>query len=70
MEQDIKCVRLEVGDDVCYLGFDFDVTRGRSVRTKDIGRTVRGEMVLVDFNANGEILGIELVGGLKPCQKI
>lgn len=67
MEQTVGCVRVEVGDDVCYL--KFGATEQRSVRTKDIGRTVRGELVLVDFTEEGEILGIELVGGLKPCQK-
>jgi uncharacterized protein YuzE len=63
------CVRIEVDEDVCYIQLGTDRPRvwPKVRHTKDLGMTARGEMVLMDVDADGRILGFELIGG-KPCQ--
>jgi uncharacterized protein YuzE len=36
--------------------------------TEHVGTSSRGEMVIFDYDVDGRILGIELVGDEKPCQ--
>jgi hypothetical protein len=58
------CLHISVPREACYVRFkDVGI-----VRSAEIGRTARGEMMIADFDADGQIVGIELVGGNKPCQ--
>jgi uncharacterized protein DUF2283 len=59
------CVHIEVPKQVCYLRF----AAGVPERTEYVGQSSRGEMVIFDYDAAGRILGIELVGDDKPCQR-
>lgn len=65
-----KCVKVQIPKEACYIYFgerkedDYDVSG-------ELGYTNRGEQVFVDFNKEGEIIGIELLGSdeaPKPCQ--
>jgi uncharacterized protein YuzE len=58
------CVHIDVPPATCYLRF----SDGVPARTEHIGTSSRGEMVIFDYDADGRILGIELVGDDKPCQ--
>lgn len=59
------CVRIAVRRDCCYVAF------GRRtavvVGSEGIGKTCRGETMIADFDADGHVIGIELLGA-KPCQ--
>ena len=36
---------------------------------RDLGVTSRGESIIADFDKEGRIIGLELVGLPKPCQR-
>lgn len=61
----MKCKRLKIPEEVCYIEFK----KEKVSHSKDIGSTNRKEMVIVDLNKKNQIIGIELVGDKKPCQK-
>lgn len=63
----LSCQHYEVPPDVCYIRF---VPRSDTVKrsTREIGFTARGETMIADFDAEGRVIGIELVGGNQPCQ--
>ena len=62
-----SCQKVIVGEQVCYIKF----SDGKSDHSGELPyQTARGEMLIADFDKNGKIIGIELVGptGQKPCQ--
>lgn len=62
-----QCQKIEVATSVCYLRF----VDGRPDHSGELPfETARGGVLIADFDANGKIIGIELVGpaGQKPCQ--
>ncbi len=62
-----RCQKIAVAEPVCYLRF----VEGKPDHSDELPyETARGEMLIADFDANGKIIGIELVGppGQKPCQ--
>lgn len=59
--------KVVVGEQVCYLRF----ADGKPDHSGELPyETARGEMLIADFDVDGKIIGIELVGptGQKPCQ--
>ena len=59
-----QCLRVQVPNEACYVRFS-----GSAVaRSSELGESSRGEMLIADYDANGRIIGIELVGADKPCQ--
>jgi uncharacterized protein YuzE len=63
----MRCQKIVVGDQVCYLRF----ADGKADHSSELPyTTARGEMLIADFDADGRIIGIELVGppGQKSCQ--
>jgi len=62
------CQKIAVDQQVCYIRF-IDGTPDHSSELPY--QTARGEMLIADFDAEGKIIGIELVGpaGQKPCQR-
>lgn len=62
---DDSCQTLAVPETVCELHFSDGETR----EVREIGFTARGEIMLADFDAEGHILSIELIGRGKPCQR-
>jgi uncharacterized protein YuzE len=66
--QDIRttpCKRIDVSPDTCYLRFQEAAVEC----SQYIGTSTREDMVIVDYDASGRIVGIELVGDEKPCQQ-
>jgi len=62
----VECKKKYIPEDVCYIAF----SESRwNTEQEEIGVTVRGEDVIVDRAPNGEIVGFELVGPNKPCQR-
>jgi uncharacterized protein YuzE len=59
-----RCVHVDVPPPTCYLRF----TAGAPANSDHVGTSARGEMVIFDYDDDGRILGIELVGDDKPCQ--
>ena len=62
-----QCQKIAVDQQVCYLRF----VEGQADHSGELPyQTARGEMLIADFDADGKIIGIELVGppGQKPCQ--
>jgi uncharacterized protein YuzE len=62
-----ECQTIVVEEQVCYLRF----VDGKPDHSAELlYTTARGEMLIADFDADGKIIGIELVGpsGQKPCQ--
>jgi Protein of unknown function (DUF2283) len=62
-----QCQKIVVAEQVCYLKF----VDGQPHHSDQLPyHTARGEMLIADFDADGHIIGIELVGpgGQKPCQ--
>jgi uncharacterized protein YuzE len=59
------CNPLHVPSKACYLRFSDD----KVARTGHIGTSTRDEMVILDYDASGRIVGIELVSEDKPCQQ-
>ena len=67
----MKCRHLLVPRDVCYVRFTREKLSSHYDSSEDVGYTRRGEMVIVDYDEDGAILGIELIGSpkaRKPCQ--
>ena len=63
----VDCQKIIVTEQVCYLRF----ADGKPDHSDELPhQTARGEMLIADFDADGRIIGIELVGppGQKPCQ--
>jgi uncharacterized protein YuzE len=61
-----QCQKLSVAQQVCYLRF----VEGKPSQSSELPyQTARGEMLIADFDAEGRIIGIELVGPGKPCQE-
>jgi Protein of unknown function (DUF2283) len=62
-----ECQKIAVGEQVCYLRF---VDEKPDHSNELPYETARGEMLIADFDADGRIIGIELVGppGQKACQ--
>ncbi len=61
------CQKIVVAEQICYLRF----ADGKPHYSDELPhQTARGEMLIADFDADGRIIGIELVGppGQKPCQ--
>ena len=63
-----QCQKILVPEQVCYLRF-VDAAYDRSEELPFA--TARGEALIADLDADGRIIGIELVGpaGQKPCQR-
>ena len=63
-----KCVHIKVPPHACYVifGDEKDRAEGGSDYTKF--KTVLGDAIILDFDAEGRVVGIELVGD-KPCQR-
>lgn len=59
------CVRVTVHRDCCYVAFG--QRTAVVVGSEKVGTSCRGETMVADFDADGRILGIELIGA-KPCQ--
>lgn len=62
-----QCQKVDIAEHVCYVRF----ADGKPHHSADLDyRTARGEMLIADFDSEGRIIGIELVGpaGQKPCQ--
>jgi len=60
------CQKIVVANEVRYIRFG----DGQVDHSNDLPYlTTRGEMMIADFDADGRILGIELVGSGKPCQE-
>jgi len=62
-----NCQKIQVAEQVCYLRFVDE----RPHHSGELPyQTARGETLIADFDAAGNIIGIELVGptGQKPCQ--
>ncbi len=63
-----QCQKIAVDQQVCYLRF----VEGKPDHSDELPyETARGELLIADFDADGKIIGIELVGptGQKPCQR-
>jgi uncharacterized protein YuzE len=62
-----QCQKIAISPQVCYVRF-VEGTPDHSDELPYV--TARGEMLIADFDADGKIIGIELVGptGQKPCQ--
>lgn len=63
----MTCQQLHLDKAICYVRF----APGKVVHTVAINReTARGEMLLIDLDAQGQVVGIDLVApALKPCQQ-
>jgi hypothetical protein len=60
------CKSVSVGRQVCYITF----VEGTPHHSDELTfHTARGEVLIADFDAEGRIMGIELVGPNKPCQQ-
>lgn len=63
------CKNIFVPKDVCYIDFRSRKAKGQIKTAKQMGNTIRGEMVVVDYDKKGRMVGIELLSNDKPCQK-
>ncbi len=62
------CKGLPVAEEICYVRFAGpDAVAHHS---EQLSNTVRGEMVIADYDDRGRIIGLELLGGGKPCQQM
>ena len=67
--KETKCHKIEIPEDVCYMFFARDKKPYKTSGV--IGSTNRGEELIVDFDEDMNIIGIELLGSdeaRKPCQ--
>ena len=67
-----KCKQLHIPRDVCYISFTKKKGLYKATYDQDFN-TVRGEMLTLDYDKKGNIIGIELLGApgcVKPCQRI
>ena len=63
-----QCQKIAVDQQVCYIRF----MDGKPDHVSELPYvTARDEMLIADFDADGKIIGIELVGpaGQKHCQR-
>lgn len=60
------CKIAGIGRDVCYIRFARTAVVVKS--QLQLLKTVRDESIILDLDANGRLIGIEL-GGNKPCSK-
>lgn len=62
-----ECLKVGVPAEACHVRFG---QRTAVVHHSSLleWRTVRGDQMILDFDANGRVLGIELIGN-KPCQE-
>ena len=59
------CQTIAITQQTCYIRF----AEGKPDHSDQLPYlTARGEMLIADFDADGRVLGIELVGEGKPCQ--
>ena len=66
-----NCKHQFVPKDVCYVKFtDKQLDEVGKTHQEDIGVSCRGEMVIIDRNEDGNIIGVELVGEGKSCQQV
>ncbi len=61
-----ECKRINIAEDVCYIGFG---ERPRPHHSDEIGSTRRGELIIANYDEDGKVVGLELVGAEKPCQR-
>jgi len=60
------CQRVQVPAEACYLRFSGQP----GVRSEMLDMmTARDERLIVDYDAKGRVVGIELIGPGKPCQE-
>ena len=65
-DRESRCQKIAVAREVCYIGF----VRQQADHSAELPYlTARGEIIIADFDADGRIIGIELVGSGKPCQE-
>ena len=57
----VNCYRLKIPERTCYIEFK----KEKIVSSKEVGRTNRKEILIIDYNKKNEIIGIELVGDKK-----
>lgn len=64
------CKVVGVSRDACYVRFG--MRTAVVVESRDDGRyrTARGEDIIFDFDADGHVVGLELVGPGKACQEV
>jgi len=66
-----RCKTVSVPPDACYVRFG--PKTGKYKYSEDDWHTARGELMIVDFNADRQVIGIELVGlskaATKACQE-
>lgn len=63
-----SCLKVEIGRDACYLQLVRTIHHPQRITTGPIGHTSDGDWVLIDYDENGKIVGLELIGD-KPCQR-
>ena len=61
-----ECKHLRIEKDICYLEFGEMIKPHHS---NEIGITRRGESIIADYDEEGNIMGLELVGEDKPCKE-
>jgi hypothetical protein len=61
------CRKMNVPADICYLRFGDGQVNGSGMLEYE---TVRGERLIVDLDAGGKLVGVELIGPGKPCQEL
>jgi uncharacterized protein DUF2283 len=58
------CYHQRVHPHACHVVF----AKGQVARSQNLGMTAGGDLLVLDFDADGLILGIEILGK-KPCQQ-
>jgi len=61
---------INISPDVCYIGFLRKGELTRCDHSKECFETIRGELMIFDFDRNNKVVGIELVEPNKSCQKV
>ena len=66
-EREAECLKVGVPKEACYLRFG---QRTAVVAKSELLErcTIRGDMLVLDLDADGLVLGIEIVGANQPCQ--
>jgi uncharacterized protein YuzE len=61
-----SCTKVTIDPAACYL----QLADAKTVTSEvlEFG-TARGETMILDFDADGRVIGIELIGAGKPCQQ-
>lgn len=60
------CQQIAVPATACYVRFADTASVGSAMLEY---QSARGERLIADFDAEGRIIGIELLGAGKPCQE-